>query len=649
MKNLIIVFCFFVFLFININSEECTNFDELNKCPSPDVYEYPAEWESRRFQIPPRGHREWIKNYQDMNYILGYVQQKYSSDFSKVTLTFIYQINNNNFLFSYPIFMFGDKETKRNTIEITKEEGKKYEGGMKVSAKLVDYLGHTLGKIELDPVYFIWNVKEMEDSEVFENGQKGAIVEFFGWPYNDIKEECNFISRAGYMGIRTSPPSENIESYEQVEDGELNPWFFIYQPVSYRLVSRMGTREELIDMINECRSYNVRVYADVILYHMSANGKDINKNHRNLNKDGTCEKWGAYSSSGNSPWYTFGGLYEENEITKEKYGLEYPAVPYGPRDFHCQRELTDYASKIDLNYGWLQGLTDLNTESEYVQQRIADYLTNLLSIGYTGFRVGGAKHLSPESISRILLKLKTNMGGTFPEDFMIYLEILIGGEKELLMCNETSGYNYGPGLTKILQADGFTEGEIKQIKIWASDYPKEFPICGHLVVPPERLVIQLDSHDDQFKGSSSRDMSDKGSVLVLEKNVARHRKFNEALFNYKDYDIKLRIVLSSYSFNGEAKGFPDGKSDCSQCLTDNCKSKCTKSMPYSKAHDSQSRGYDCGSESEFKGGVYTRVHRDFTIVCAMRDWMNLEQVTEEELYSEEENLKKRTALKRKKK
>ena len=44
MKNLIIVFCFFVFLFININSEECTNFDELNKCPSPDVYEYPPEW-----------------------------------------------------------------------------------------------------------------------------------------------------------------------------------------------------------------------------------------------------------------------------------------------------------------------------------------------------------------------------------------------------------------------------------------------------------------------------------------------------------------------------------------------------------------------------------------------------------------------------
>lgn len=638
MKNFITVICFFFSLFKSIHSEECSNFDELNKCPSIEDYEYPAEWESRRFQTPFRGHKDWKKQYQDMNFIVGYVQQKYSSDLKKVNLTFIYKINN-HFLFTYPIFIFGDIETKGNTIEIKKEDADKYKDGMNVSAKLVDYLGHTLGKIDLDPVNFIWNVEQMEDPHSYENGQKGSIVEFFGWPFNDIKKECKFISRAGYMGVRTSPPSENIESYEQVEDGELNPWYFIYQPVSYRIISRMGNRKELIDLIKECRSLGVRVYADVIIYHMSANGKDINKNHRKLNKDGTCEKWGSYTSPGKSPWYTFGGLYENSEITGERYGLEYPAVPYGPRDFHCQRELNDYSSKIDLNYGWLQGLTDLNTESEYVQQRLADYLTDLLSIGYTGFRVGGAKHLKPESISQILLKMKANMGGSFPEDFMIYLEVLLGGEADLLMCNKDSGYNYGPGLTEILKKDGFSEGEIKQIKIWASDYPKEFPKCQELVVPPERLVIQLDSHDDQFEGSSSRDMGEKGSVLVKEKNVARHRAFNVALFNNEDLrinGINLRLVLSSYTFKGEAKGFPDGKSDKSKCSSEECKLKCTKSMPYSKAHDSNSKGYDCESEGKFIEGVYTRVHRDYEIVSAMRKWLNLSSLTEEELYSEEE-------------
>lgn len=34
----------------------------------------------------------------------------------------------------------------------------------------------------------------------------------------------------------------------------------------------------------------------------------------------------------------------------------------------------------------LQGLVDLNTEKESVQARIADYLTDLISIGFSGFR-----------------------------------------------------------------------------------------------------------------------------------------------------------------------------------------------------------------------------------------------------------------------
>jgi alpha-amylase len=35
---------------------------------------------------------------------------------------------------------------------------------------------------------------------------------------------------------------------------------------------------------------------------------------------------------------------------------------------------------------FLQGLVDLNTEKESVQARIADYLTDLISIGFSGFR-----------------------------------------------------------------------------------------------------------------------------------------------------------------------------------------------------------------------------------------------------------------------
>lgn len=95
------------------------------------------------------------------------------------------------------------------------------------------------------------------------------------------------------------------------------------------------------------------------------------------------------------------------------------------------------------------------------------------------------------------------------------------------------------------------------------------PICGYWVVDAQRFAIQNDCHDDQNPGSSSRDMGDKGSVLVREKDINKHRQFEELLFNRNDADWDIRIVLSSYSFmNNGAMGPPDGKSDCSACIGD---------------------------------------------------------------------------------
>lgn len=88
-----------------------------------------------------------------------------------------------------------------------------------------------------------------------------------------------------------------------------------------------------------------------------------------------------------------------------------------------------------MNNGWLVGLADLNTESDYVRERIAAYMTDLLSIGFSGFRMDAAKHIQPKSLSAILAKFKKNLGGgDLPEDFITWLEVIIGGEKDLLMC-----------------------------------------------------------------------------------------------------------------------------------------------------------------------------------------------------------------------
>ena len=109
-------------------------------------------------------------------------------------------------------------------------------------------------------------------------------------------------------------------------------------------------------------------------------------------------------------------------------------------------------------------------------------------------------------------------------------------------------------------------------------------------------------------------MGDKGSVLVIEKNVDKHRGFEEQLFNRTDGDWQIKLLLSSYTFMDDgAMGIPDGKSDCSQCLGDQC-SSCTKSMAYSKAFDPESCGYDCEKDGQWQQGVYTRTHRDYDVI-----------------------------------
>jgi len=320
----------------------------------------------------------------------------------------------------------------------------------------------------------------------------------FGWPHADIKEECAYLAKQGWMGVKIFPVSESVFSYEWPQNGELNPWWFYYQPVSYKLEGRGGSREELRDMIQTCRAAGVRVYADAVVNHMSGGGNDI-LNHRN-GSSSYCSTWGGKGTSDvsgkGSPYFTHNWTYETAENTGLIPGCEFPNAALIATDFHCERSLSSWTDPFQLNNGWLSGLADLDTESDYVRERIAAYMTDLISIGFSGYRIDAAKHIQPESLAAIFAKVKANLGGgDLPADFMTYLEVLIGGEKDLLFCGEGS-YSYGQAFANTMKAAGLSDNDIEKIKIWSSDYPKEFPICGYWETPASRLAVENDCHDD---------------------------------------------------------------------------------------------------------------------------------------------------------
>jgi len=219
--------------------------------------------------------------------------------------------------------------------------------------------------VTMEAINFIWQGAAINQDSVYQGGQKGAIVEMFGWPHKDVEQECEYLAKQGWMGVKVFPVTESVFTYDWPQSGELNPWWFYYQPASYKLTGRGGSREELRSMIQTCRSYGVRVYADAVVNHMSGGGND-SLNHRN-GSDSWCSPWGAKGTTGTSPYFTHNWTYEYAENTGLIPGLEYPHAAYIATDFHCERSLSSWTDPFQLNNGWLSGLADLDTESDYVR------------------------------------------------------------------------------------------------------------------------------------------------------------------------------------------------------------------------------------------------------------------------------------------
>ena len=178
-------------LILKVHSEDCSNFNGEYSCVG-DQREYPESWEERTFQTPPRNdtYGNYRETYQDMNLLVGYSQLLYSSDKKVCTINFITRVNpklGKEGVDYKIIYTFDKTEQEENSITINSASS--YPDGMPISAKIIDMQGNQLAKLELEDEYFIWDNPTVNQGAEYENGQKGAIVEMFGWPYDDIAEE----------------------------------------------------------------------------------------------------------------------------------------------------------------------------------------------------------------------------------------------------------------------------------------------------------------------------------------------------------------------------------------------------------------------------------------------------------------------------
>ncbi|WDZ83414.1 carbohydrate-binding module family 20 domain-containing protein [Micromonospora cathayae] len=214
----------------------------------------------------------------------------------------------------------------------------------------------------------------LNDSEVTAN--------LWEWNWPSVAAACtNHLGPAGYGAVQVAPPQESV-SLPNSPDG-VHPWYEVYQPVSYKLESRFGNRQQFAAMVTACHNAGVRVYVDAVVNHMA----------------GTNNPAGSVGYAGTQ----FSG-----------YG--YPAVPYGDGDFHrpgdnCPTNgtITDWNNEAQVTSCELLSLSDLYTEKDSVRTKIANYLNDLIGLGVDGFRVDAVKHVRKDDFAAILGKLNNTV------------------------------------------------------------------------------------------------------------------------------------------------------------------------------------------------------------------------------------------------
>lgn len=163
----------------------CGNFNGGDSCPASHIYTFPSSSENRRWQTPPRDHASHVSTFQDMRDLVGYADIQYNAARTDAVVV----VNAASRTGESLGYSFGGSSQTSNTFRVPPS----FTGSLAIT--ITSASGK---KLVLDPLNFIWQNSPLVGAQsAFDSGQKGGIVELFGWPYNDIALECTFLGKAG--------------------------------------------------------------------------------------------------------------------------------------------------------------------------------------------------------------------------------------------------------------------------------------------------------------------------------------------------------------------------------------------------------------------------------------------------------------------
>jgi alpha-amylase len=278
-------------------------------------------------------------------------------------------------------------------------------------------------------------------------GEKDVTAVMFEWNFSSVAKACtSTLGPAGYGYVQVSPPQEHTQGTQ---------WWTAYQPVSYKIATKLGDRTAFKSMVDTCHAAGVKVVADTVINHMA-------------NASGTGTGGSSFSK------YDYPGLYSGADMDD------------------CRSDISNYGDAWNVQHCELSSLPDLDTSEEYVRKTIAGYMNDLLSLGVDGFRIDAAKHIDPGDLANIKSRL-SNSGAYWKQE-------TIGASGEAVQPGQYVGtgdvqeFTYARDLKRV-----FTGEKLSSLKNFGESW-------GY--VPSNKAAVFVTNHDTERHNSAMLNYKD---------------------------------------------------------------------------------------------------------------------------------------------
>ena len=103
------------------------------------------------------------------------------------------------------------------------------------------------------------------------------ILHLFQWKLADIEKNLSTIKQQGFNSILISPVQPFKNELE-------NNWYWCYQPLSFSIGNKFGTKEELKNLCDTSHKLGIEVYIDVVVTHVASTDDNNLLPHKDVSK-----------------------------------------------------------------------------------------------------------------------------------------------------------------------------------------------------------------------------------------------------------------------------------------------------------------------------------------------------------------------------